>query len=725
MDPVLKRPMFRKVAFHQEQIRKNKVPGFAIGGLIPLAAQVGRAGMAGLKAFRGAQSARAAAGDPRLIQTLSAPLTRAVQTPTGQKILGAAELGFAGAGAEETRRGLMGEQSLFGEGPASVVGGLTSLYGGTGLVGRTLKTAFPKSIRAAGAGEAITRKTPFPIIAPLLGVPLGMAESSTRQAIKEESEKRIPEKKLNALEQKLNELGKNPRVEEVIKTVQGFEITPKQKQAVYDTLGIGDFVKGQGPAPQPPAGGEQVPPGEEQPPANQLPSEQKIQSQMIGVSEPVLDTSKMSPDEKDDLAVTMAAQMDKANKEVANAETSESDSFKREFMSLKQQIQGSTNNGDMTNLILLKLASGLLTGTSRNKGVAGLFDVAGQALGPTVDTAIVLAQQQSEFDQNLAIQLIKDRAERRKGSVVKASQNRQFIVESYPTDALFPEQGRYIPVNKDTGTYLDAVNTPQGEVLTEYTGNGVPEKPDEKIKNVAFNQLSALATGIEFAQIVQQAPLSTIGPEGRVREIMNRFSGAGKSFMSTLSPVDDFKVQTFNEISENIMNYNPGDTPISETELENRKKDADKILNSFQKEDRKISDELENALESKDEERIARAQLRLIEQRMKYIIANANKGQDRLTVKDIEDAGKRTQIFDLTEDPKQIQENYSSLEKTLNAQFKRNAGAYVKNGGSKDYILSKYRNLTPVQNYLLRQDQRKVEEAQSKQKDPYAALKGL
>jgi hypothetical protein len=473
MDPVLKRPMFRKVAFHQEQIRKNKVPGFAIGGLIPLAAQVGRAGMAGLRAFRGAQSARAAAGDPRLIQTLSAPLTRAIQTPTGQKILGAAELGFAGAGAEETRRGLMGEQSLYGEGPASVVGGLTSLYGGTGLVGRTLKTAFPKSIRAAGAGEAITRKTPFPIITPLLGVPVGMAESSTRQAITEESEKRIPEKQLNALEQKLNELGKNPRVEDVIKTVQGFEITPKQKQAVYDTLGISDFVKGQGPAPQPPAGGEQ-------PPADQMPTEKKVKDQMIGVSEPVLDTSKMSPDEKDDLAVTMAGQMDKANKEVANAEQSGDDSFKREFMTLKQQIQGATNNGDMTNLILLKLASGLLTGTSRNQGVAGLLDVTGQALGPTVDTAMVLAQQQSEFDQNLAIQLIKDRADRRKDSVVKASQDRKFIVESNPTDALFPEQGRYIPVNKDTGTYLDSVNTPQGEVLTEYTGNGIPEKPDEK-----------------------------------------------------------------------------------------------------------------------------------------------------------------------------------------------------------------------------------------------------
>jgi hypothetical protein len=635
MDPVLKRPMFRKVAFHQEQIRKNKVPGFAIGGLIPLAAQVGRAGMAGLRAFRGAQSARAAAGDPRLIQTLSAPLTRAIQTPTGQKILGTAELGFAGAGAEETRRGLMGEQSLYGEGPASVIGGLTSLYGGTGLVGRTLKTAFPKSIRAAGAGEAITRKTPFPIITPLLGVPVGMAESSTRQAITEESEKRIPEKQLNALEQKLNELGKNPRVEDVIKTVQGFEITPKQKQAVYDTLGISDFVKGQGPAPQPPVGGEQ-------PPADQMPTEKTVKDQMIGVSEPVLDTSKMSPNEKDDLAVTMAGQMDKANKEVANAEKSGDDSFKREFMTLKQQIQGATNNGDMTNLILLKLASGLLTGTSRNQGVAGLLDVTGQALGPTVDTAMVLAQQQSEFDQNLAIQLIKDRADRRKDSVVKASQDRKFIVESDPTDALFPEQGRYIPVNKDTGTYLDAVNTPQGEVLTEYTGNGIPEKPDEKIKNTAFNQLNSLATGIEFTQIVQSAPLSTIGPEGRAREIMNRFAGAGKSFMSTLDPIDDFKVKTFNEISDTIMNVNPGDTVLSADELKSRTDAANKILTQFQKEDRKVTDQLTDALDSKDEERIARAQLKLIEQRMKYIIANANKGQDRLTVADIKDAEQNT-----------------------------------------------------------------------------------
>jgi hypothetical protein len=37
---------------------------------------------------------------------------------------------------------------------------------------------------------------------------------------------------------------------------------------------------------------------------------------------------------------------------------------------------------------------------------------------------------------------------------------------------------------------------------------------------------------------------------------------------------------------------------------------------------RKVTELLTDAIESKDEERIARAQLKLIEQRMKYIIAN-------------------------------------------------------------------------------------------------------
>ena len=48
----------------------------------------------------------------------------------------------------------------------------------------------------------------------------------------------------------------------------------------------------------------------------------------------------------------------------------------------------------------------------------------------------------------------------------------------------------------------------------------------------------------------------------------------------------------------------------------------------------------------------------------------------------------------------------------------------MRNGGSKDYILSKYRNTTPVQQYLLRQDAA-AQEKVAGEKNPYGALSGI
>jgi hypothetical protein len=48
----------------------------------------------------------------------------------------------------------------------------------------------------------------------------------------------------------------------------------------------------------------------------------------------------------------------------------------------------------MTNLILLKISIwSYLTGKTTQRGVGGFLDVLGQATGPTVDTAILLANQ--------------------------------------------------------------------------------------------------------------------------------------------------------------------------------------------------------------------------------------------------------------------------------------------------------------------------------------------
>jgi len=211
MHESLKRPLFRKKAMEVYQAKQGgKVPGYVYGALI--------------------QGVRAAGPF----------IARQFARPTVQKgLLGVEALG-AGAGLEETRRGFTGEQSIFGEEPASVAGGLATLaYPGIGAFGRTLPKAFPGSVRAAGAGEAITRKTPFALPTALLGIPVGMAESQVKGAIKEEKETRLEDpKKAEELKNKLNALGPNATIGQVFNTIDTYDLTDKQKNAAYNQIGL-------------------------------------------------------------------------------------------------------------------------------------------------------------------------------------------------------------------------------------------------------------------------------------------------------------------------------------------------------------------------------------------------------------------------------------------------------------------------------------------------------
>jgi hypothetical protein len=77
---------------------------------------------------------------------------------------------------------------------------------------------------------------------------------------------------------------------------------------------------------------------------------------------------------------------------------------------------------------------------------------------------------------------------------------------------------------------------------------------------------------------------------------------------------------------------------------------------------------------------------RLIETRMKYVLANANKSEDRLTRADVEDAAARTQILGLTTGEDEVRSAYRNLAKNLEEQFKGIAKAYNFAGGNRDYI---------------------------------------
>jgi len=691
MHESLKRPLFRKRAMEVYQARQGgKVPGYVYGALI--------------------QGVRAAGPF----------IARQFARPNVQKGLLGIEAGTAGAGLEETRRGLSGEQSIFGDEPASVAGGLATLaHPGIGTFGRTLPKAFPGSVRAAGAGEAITRKTPFLLPTTLLGIPVGMAESQVKGAMKDEKETRVEDpKKAEDLKNKLNALGPNASLGQVFNTIETYDLTDKQKNAAYTQIGLSAAdIKGlreskpQSPQPQDQKTGV----------VGETTSDNAVQKNMMSVMDGG-NPNNMSPDEQEKVALKLVGKTDRANKEIKDLEekNKDNDDFKRQFSTLRNQIQSTTGSGDMTNLILLKLASGLLTGKTTQSGVGGFLDVLGQASGPTVDTAILLANQQKEFDQSLALALIKSNGEKQGG--LKAESKRVYVQEFNEGDDLFPVQTRLIPQNKDTGALLDVVATDQGEAFVPYTRGGKIIEPDTKAKNLSDKSMRDLSVGLEFAEIVTKAPKELLGPGATVRQFMDRFSGSAQSYQSSIGNFDEFQTKSFNQISDAIINEEQFKN-LSGSSLEKAKEENNKILSQFQKESEKYTGDLYKALDSGDQERIARAQLGLIEQRMKYIVANANKAQDRLTAADVKNAEGRTKILTLFENPEQIKKNYEILGKEMNANFRKQARNYVANGGSKDYVLNMYQNVDVVKDYKIKQV--KGETQKKVKKDYKTVLEGI
>ena len=707
MHESLKRPLFRKKAMEVYQARQGgKVPGYIIGGVISAGLQGAR--IAGPMLMRGLRSTYSGGKN-----VFNAPAT--------QKGLLGLEAATATAGVEETRRGLMGEESLiYGEEPASVAGGLATLaYPGIGGFGRSLPKAFPGSVRAAGAGEALTRKTPFVLPALLLGTPVGMAESQIKGAMKDEKETRVEDpKKVEELTNKLNALGPSATLGQVFNAIETYDLTDKQKNAAYTQIGLSAEeikslrqTKPQSPQPQDQKTGV----------VGETTSDNAIQKNMMSVMDGG-NPNNMSPEEQEKMALKLVSKTDRANKEIENLKNKNKDNqdFNNQFENYRNQIQSVTGNGDMTNLVLLKLASGLLSGKTTQRGVGGFLDVLGQASGPAVDTAIFLANSQRDFDQKLALSLIDSNAKQQGG--LKAESKRVYVQELNPSDELFPVETRQIPQNKDTGALLDVVQTDQGEAFVPYTRGGKMIEPDTRGKNLSDKSMRDLSVGLEFANIVTNAPIELLGPEAYVRQLMDKFSGSTKSYQSSIGSFDEFQAKSFNTISDSIMNEEQF-AAIPKESLEKAKKENNQLLEKFQKESEKYTGELYTALDSGNEERISRARLGLIEQRMKYIIANANKAQDRLTAADVKNAEAKTKIITPFANPEQIKKDYAELAVTMNNNFKKQARNYVANGGSKDYILGMYSNVPVIQEYKIKQT--KGETQKKVQKDYKTVLEGI
>jgi len=325
---------------------------------------------------------------------------------------------------------------------------------------------------------------------------------------------------------------------------------------------------------------------------------------------------------------------------------------------------------------------------------------------------------------NYNLELIKLNAEREKTiqeAINKAGNlsDKKIIKQSRDPNAIGEVKNMVYSVGKDdgrpklirNGQVIDVLNTP-GLAEEFEAGEDITGSIDKKGLRTARGALSSLNEGIRYADIVlglQNSGGAKVGTQIAFnRSIINlkSFISDFTGMMST-STGDDVPGKDYDftqkrpdyDIEKSILLYrsiDPTDNDyadentrvlnrfrtdmreavelgkkLNDPKFEGRKGIIDKYMKNMKiKEDYKTDDAAKQI-----------AQLLVIEQRMKYILANANKREDRLTVKDVEDAASRTQIFKILGGSTEIINSYEVLRTDLIRNARDRIAEYKGYGG--------------------------------------------
>lgn len=390
-------------------------------------------------------------------------------------------------------------------------------------------------------------------------------------------------------------------------------------------------------------------------------------------------------------------------KEIANSGTL-AGQF-QEFKNKLNEITGSSNE-NLNNLLMMRAAGQLLAGKSPESGLKGFLDIAGQTMGSTADVLIGLKMKQQDSDMKLAQAFLKMKSDKAKGAGMLTGGDKTVRV----SDPSVPGGFRNVRVSlgKDNKFYERILNPDgtQGFVEANFTGTDV-KKNDEKL-NKALMGLEDNRRGGKMVEFVIQNA-SKGGTKAALGLLTEDAFGtfdffAGGNVGGNTSVIDD---EIRAEMMKNTdiiggsgfgkrinIGKTEGDTLSSKFDedlqeaRENGAKEVEKQL-------KKAGIIGKNYRPTEDELRTY-TRLALIEQRMKYIVANANKSEDRLTQKDIDNAAKRTQIIKFITSPRTIRLNYEQLRQ----EFAEKAGSYLTqyklNGGDELFIQENFMDIPGV-----------------------------
>ena len=690
--------------------------GYGLAGL----ANLGRGAIAGYRTLRGIRAARAAAGAPTGLQRGLGAIQKGERMLVRKSPLTAGGLETA-ISAPLAAEGLMDVgQGVYEGDYGQVAGGLGSLAFGVPLLGRGLRTAgmskkIPASIRTPlyQTGKGVQQRVPLDTRT--LGAGLGLTgvgavfERDDAQAqepqVLSDNPVDIVINSVNYAKQNPDqtekELGVRPGTPEFQKLVeqrltQAYELAKENniEQKLTFEEAIADVNKAQAPDAVIDAKNIIETPNVEN---GKLTGSPMTPSEITAVAKNLQNTSEGGE------RLKQTALKDQNSKEAA------------EFNRFYERITNLTGGNDQTNnLILMKLASGLLSKKTGQTGVRGFLDVLGQAGADTTDTAMALFQKEKDRRNDLAVAYLKSKEAPKNNIAVTGK--RQRIVVADPQNGLFGLN----TFDKDTFTKdgRDAIMVPEFDeqgnnvgtqwVPMQYTNyTEVQPNPTRQAKDQA--RLNSIGLGYKMAQEVKKLPDRVLGARGKISDVTEDLFGfiTGIAEEAGFEGVDQVGGNIDNEILDKMI-YAPvyeGDMMVAPSE-EIRKETA-KVADMYKKE----TSELIEQLRSGDKELAQLARAKLIETRMKYILANANKAEDRLTVADVKNAEENTQILKWFTSPEKIKSQYQALEKELEQQFKAVSTSYMQSGGTSTYITSQFGYMPEVKSYIERMSERQTQQA--------------
>ncbi len=364
--------------------------------------------------------------------------------------------------------------------------------------------------------------------------------------------------------------------------------------------------------------------------------------------------------------------------------------------------------GSQAGLVFLaNLASGLLTGTTKKRGLGGALEVFGQAIGPAVNNYATIKLKEGEL-----------RARNRESSLNAAVDHMKFVNDNANAEVERPEQtggivqirgadGRlrnYKAYQMKDGTVTMAagvgndgremfVPVAQGAPISDSNGqvigqfeNFLEQKNVDKrlfdIQDVLGNRYNALSVTRDVLKTLNQMDESgetvKAGAALSIDQFTRRLSGVAKEvlgFEVSGMSLDALEAKV-SELQADEYAAIDRDPDLSDEGKEAAKKNLDSKNLIKQAKARLKNRGMLSGLSREEQEKLAVQEVTLT-----YALANTFKDQDRLTQRDVNAAKEIVNIFSLGRSSKDVKASIQAIGRQLESDIRRQESLYTVAGG--------------------------------------------